>query len=292
MHSIRTKILLFTLIPLFVTLVIIGFLAVLNKQDSERALVINQLDSYRSLLESGELSFESLKDTKKLEVLINEKVQHAEILKKDNVVLYSTQTQTPAERNALIAPSIQDAFDGVETILHISEDSQALLVYISPLIVNNKIVGVLRIDLSNEQTQQRVTQFLIFVLIIVVSSILVCYFLIAILLTSTVLRNIDILTNSTRQIEEGDLNTPVVAQSKDEIGELAETLERMREEVRSSRQSLEEANKYLEAQVSERTVELQSKLDELEHLNRFMIDREIKMVELKERIAQLEKGGV
>jgi nitrate/nitrite-specific signal transduction histidine kinase len=290
MHSIRTKILLFTLIPLLVTLLIIGLVAVLDKQESERSLIINRLDSYRSLLESGTLSFESLKDVAKLEELINEKVEHAEILKKD-AVLYSTQSIPPAERNAVIAPSIDEAFTGIETILHLNENGRPILVYISPLIVNNKIVGVVRIDLSNEQTQKRVTDFLLFVIFIVAASLLICYFLIAILLTNTVLRNIKNLTDSAELLEEGDLNKPIVAQSNDEIGELAETLERMREEVKNSRQSLEDANKDLEKQVADRTVELQSKFDELEHLNRFMIDREIKMVELKEQIAHLKNSG-
>jgi HAMP domain-containing protein len=289
MHSIRTKILLFTLIPLLVTLLIISLVAILDKQESERSLIINRLDSYRSLLESGTLSFESLKNVEKLEELINEKVEHAEILKKD-AVLYSTESTPPAERNVVVSPSIDEAFMGIETILHLNEDGRPILVYVSPLIVNNKIVGVLRIDLSNEQTQKRVMDFLLLVVFIVAASLLICYFLIAILLTSTVLRNIKNLIDSTNLLKEGDLETPIVAQSKDEIGELAETLERMREEVKNSRQSLEEANKYLETQVADRTVELQSKLDELEHLNRFMIDREIKMVELKEKIAHLENN--
>lgn len=288
MNSIRTKIILFTLLPLTVTLILIGYFAILNKQESEQDLITNRLSSYRTLLESGDLSFESLKDSKKLEVLLNEKVQYAEIVKKDHTVLYSTEHRSADEHNTTLVTAIDEAFSGIETTMGIEEDGVSVLVYVSPLIINNKIVGVLRIDLLNEQTNARVYQFTIFVIIIVLVSILVCYFLIAVLLTQTVLNNIDKLKSAAVLLEHGDLDTPIVKTSKDEIGELAETLNKMRKEVKGSRKDLEQANKGLEQLVGQRTQELQTKLAELERLNRFMIDREIKMVELKNEVAQLK----
>jgi nitrate/nitrite-specific signal transduction histidine kinase len=288
MNSIRTKIILFTLLPLTVTLILIGYLAILNKQQSEQDLVINRLSSYRTLLESGDLSFESLKDSKKLEVLLNEKVEYAEILKKDHTVLYSTEQRPSEVHNETLITAIDEAFLGTESTLGILEGDASILVYVSPLIINNKIVGVLRVSLLNEQTNARVYQFAIFVIVIVLASMLVCYFLIAVLLTQTVLNNIDKLKSAATLLEHGDLDTPIVKTSKDEIGELAETLNKMRKEVKESRKDLEQANKDLEQLVNKRTQELQDKLEELERLNRFMIDREIKMVELKKELAALQ----
>jgi nitrate/nitrite-specific signal transduction histidine kinase len=288
MNSIRTKIILFTLLPLTVTLILIGYLAILNKQQSEQDLVINRLSSYRTLLESGDLSFESLKDSKKLEVLLNEKVEYAEILKKDHTVLYSTEQRPSEVHNETLITAIDEAFLGTESTLGLLEGDASILVYVSPLIINNKIVGVLRVSLLNEQTNARVYQFAIFVIVIVLASMLVCYFLIAVLLTQTVLNNIDKLKSAATLLEHGDLDTPIVKTSKDEIGELAETLNKMRKEVKESRKDLEQANKDLEQLVDKRTQELQDKLEELERLNRFMIDREIKMVELKKELAALQ----
>lgn len=289
MNSIRTKIILFTLLPLTVTLILIGYFAILNKQQNEQDLITNRLSSYRVLLESGDLSFESLKDSKKLEVLLNEKVQYAEIVKKDHTVLYSTAQKSSNTHNDSLTTAIDEAFTGIESILGIEKDGASVLVYVSPLIINNKIVGVLHVDMLNEQTNARVYQFTIIVIIIVFASILVCYFLIAVLLTQTVLNNIDKLKSAAVLLEHGDLDTPIVKTSKDEIGELAETLNKMRKEVKGSRKDLEEANKGLEQLVDQRTQELQTKLDELERLNRFMIDREIKMVELKNELSKLRE---
>lgn len=288
MHSIRSKIIAFTLLPLIVTLIVIGFLAIVNKQNNEKDVVANRLISYRLLLETGDLSFESLKDVNKMEVHINEIVKYAEILSKDHTVLYSSKNSDAKNRDEHDAAAINQAFAGIESFSQQLEEGELLLEYFSPLIINDKIVAVLRIELSYERTNQRILQYILFVVAISVVGILSCYIIISLLLTTTVLRNIDKLKAATLLIKEGDLDTPIESPSKDEIGDLASTLEKMRTEVKSSRSKLQTVNEDLEKQVSDRTFELQSKLAELGRLNRFMVDREVKMVELKKRIEELE----
>ena len=48
-------------------------------------------------------------------------------------------------------------------------------------------------------------------------------------------------------------------------------------------------NKLLEQRVQERTTELEEKNAELHRMNRLFVGRELKMVELKEKLAKLEK---
>ena len=48
-------------------------------------------------------------------------------------------------------------------------------------------------------------------------------------------------------------------------------------------------NEDLEQKVNERTAELRETITQLEELNRVFVDRELRMAELKERIAELEK---
>ncbi len=77
-------------------------------------------------------------------------------------------------------------------------------------------------------------------------------------------------------------------------------IEKMNDEIRESKDVLEvrvaartrelqELAESLESQVEERTAELRDKLEELEKMNRLMVGREIRMVEMKERLALAEK---
>jgi PAS domain S-box-containing protein len=56
-------------------------------------------------------------------------------------------------------------------------------------------------------------------------------------------------------------------------------------------ESLRTLTEELEQRISERTVELETKNRDLERLNRLFVDRELRMVELKERIKELESNS-
>ena len=53
---------------------------------------------------------------------------------------------------------------------------------------------------------------------------------------------------------------------------------------------LEKHRLHLEELVNERTAELKTKIDEIERMNSLFVDRELRMVELKEKIRELESG--
>ena len=73
----------------------------------------------------------------------------------------------------------------------------------------------------------------------------------------------------------------------------------MRESIRSQRKELEEYSKNLEGKVAERTMELEKSKEELEgknreleRFNKLTVGREMKMIELKKKIARLEGKSV
>jgi flagellar hook-associated protein FlgK len=65
----------------------------------------------------------------------------------------------------------------------------------------------------------------------------------------------------------------------------------MTEDLEKSRKALEEYSKTLEQKVEQRTGELNSKLEELERMNKLMIGRELKMVEMKKEIEALKQSS-
>jgi GAF domain-containing protein len=87
------------------------------------------------------------------------------------------------------------------------------------------------------------------------------------------------LANSARAYTDRDLNA---VSRIAEFYALASQRKRAEEE-------LHKLNEELEERVKERTAELEAKNAELARLNKIFIGRELRMVELKERIRELEK---
>lgn len=108
-------------------------------------------------------------------------------------------------------------------------------------------------------------------------------------------RPITKLRDAAKEIGKGRLERKIEIRSKDEIGELASAFSQMTKDLRESRIKLEKYSKGLEKQVDERTKELEkskkemeTKVNELEKFGKLSVGRELKMVELKKRVGELE----
>jgi methyl-accepting chemotaxis protein len=95
---------------------------------------------------------------------------------------------------------------------------------------------------------------------------------------------------------QGNSDYEIKVKSNDEIGELANNLNRIFLDLKKSKAELEDYAKNLETKIKERTKELelknieQTKVNEkLEHMNKLMVGRELRMVELKKEIEILKK---
>lgn len=82
------------------------------------------------------------------------------------------------------------------------------------------------------------------------------------------------LKSAMQRVAHGESSVRTAIASRDEFGELSEAFNRMAEELEGNRVSIEK-------KVAERTVEL-------ERMNRIMMDRESKMIELKGKIREFE----
>jgi len=79
---------------------------------------------------------------------------------------------------------------------------------------------------------------------------------------------------------------------KDENGEIQNVV-MIHEDITERKQAeaeLKKLNEELEQRVIERTAEIENKNAELEEINKFFVGREVRMVELKKQIAELEKA--
>jgi len=85
---------------------------------------------------------------------------------------------------------------------------------------------------------------------------------------------LNLLRKASEEIAQGDLTQKVIVKSNDEIGALGHSFNKMAKDLQASQTNIE-------AKINERT-------QQLTKLNRFMTGREIKMIELKKKIEELE----
>lgn len=112
----------------------------------------------------------------------------------------------------------------------------------------------------------------------------------SILLSHTITKPINKLFLAFEKVKNGDYNfTLSPDKTNNEIGKLSETFNKMVDGLKISQQKQQEYQHVLETDVSNRTKELGQKVDELEALNKVMVGREMKMIELKKEIADLKQ---
>lgn len=128
--------------------------------------------------------------------------------------------------------------------------------------------------------RQTLLVFIPFILFTAAAGILLAYSI-----THPILR----LISATQELTKQNFTIRVPENTQDEIGILAKAFNQAATNLEEARKKIEGYNKTLETQVTDRTRELQKKVEELEDLNKLMIGRELKMTELKEEIEKLRQ---
>ncbi|MBN2142635.1 HAMP domain-containing protein [Candidatus Woesearchaeota archaeon] len=129
---------------------------------------------------------------------------------------------------------------------------------------------------------------------IVLIPVLIITLLVAIPFAFRITKPIISLTNASQKISSGELNITIdesIKRGHDEISALALQFDTMREAIKAQKTQLMDYNENLEKKIVQRTKELERKNDELKKINEVAIGRELKMVELKKRITELESGS-
>jgi methyl-accepting chemotaxis protein len=150
------------------------------------------------------------------------------------------------------------------------------------------------VELPAEDAYETVNMAIRLALLVILLSFILTV-LAGIYLSRRITRPIISLRDAAAEIGKGKLDTIIEARSKNEIGELASAFNSMTSDLRKSKKELEKYSKELEKKVKERTAELEkSKKDleaknvDLERFNKLAVGRELKMVDLKKRIRELE----
>jgi methyl-accepting chemotaxis protein len=139
------------------------------------------------------------------------------------------------------------------------------------------------VDATKKNTLQ-VTAY--FALIAFVTSILL--YIIGLIIVKPILRLADKAKNLNKTLDDQTYER-MTTSSNDEIGVLAASFNEMAEGLQVSRKNLKDLNNDLENKVTERTEELSRTMVDLERMNKLMVGRELKMIEMKEEMKKLKE---
>lgn len=121
------------------------------------------------------------------------------------------------------------------------------------------------------------SSFIITVLTILIFAVVVA--LLIFLLLHYVVNPIKQLTSLVKTMASGNLTVRSNISGSDELSQLSAAVDEMADKLEQSKQDLEK-------KVAERTAELEIRSHELERMNKFMVDRELRMAELKKEISK------
>jgi methyl-accepting chemotaxis protein len=169
-----------------------------------------------------------------------------------------------------------------------------------------EVIGFSKITISLDKKREQVKEVMLygfFITFLVTAT----GFLLLFLLSETLTKPLSSLKKGVDIIGRGDLNHRVVVNTKNEIEELAQSFNKMVDNLQQSQIATEKSKQMLEIKVKERTKELQDltgsleekvkektkelqqRINELEKFHNVTVGRELKMIELKKKVEELEK---
>lgn len=120
-------------------------------------------------------------------------------------------------------------------------------------------IGYIHLLVSQERARARLTQFAIVTGMVALLVVLVG-FAITVLLTRSMTKPLRNLATAAREVAQGRLDHQVAVATQDEIGEVAMAFNQMTEQLQASQQEVARYQENLEAQVTERTAQLEATL--------------------------------
>ncbi len=242
-----------------------------------------------SVFESGDLeiikSFVLAENARKfalpdhLEAIINLKSLVDQRLGKNSLLANKLSVyQNSSEIMTEIALRDQAVNNQEAVILATLRQQEVTLTLLRNLIVDNLAANT-----------SRVTRNSVVILIILFSLSLFISVVSGFVISRSISRPITSLMKGMSSFASGDLSKRIEVKTKDEFGELATSFNSMAKELQNYYSGLEDTVAKRTAALSESKKKLEEKLVDIERMNKLMVGRELKMVELKNELGRLEK---
>lgn len=190
-----------------------------------------------------------------------------------------------------IPESATSYIDGtISTKILTEVDGTNVLMVITPVHIGGQRVGIYNIRLSLDTLEKVIAKTQREFLLITLISILVIISILSFSIKITVIDPIKQLLSGMEKIGSDGLDYRVKTKRQDEIGNLFSSFNVMAEKLKDRTEALKREREGLAEKVTQKTKELQEKVDDLEKFNKLTIGRELKMVELKKEIDRLKEA--
>lgn len=195
-------------------------------------------------------------------------------------------------------------------------NNQSVTEIINPLNQGGSHIFSVKYILSHKSLSDRMREVYMQIMLVVIPLIIIA-FLLTFLFVKQITKPLHLLIGAVIKIREGNLDSKIENNTIDEIGQLGSAFNEMTSKLKESytiletkikertkeledergslekkvferTSELEELKNHLEKTIEERTENLNTKLSELEKINKVMVDRELKMIELKKEVINLK----
>lgn len=262
----------------------------------------NMIQAPGTLMNLGLLNYETVSDKEQMTNFVGEEILNALVIGVNKRIFHSMNPEyvgMSIDEIDALSGSLEIKTTGT-TLKRGSDENGAFLTSVTPIYTVDDKTPFLFLYIragTSEIERQRSELVALFIAGSAVCVILTSVAII-LLINSLIFKRISMLSNASNMIREGKLNFTIdkkAKESPDEIGKLALTFDSMRDAIKTQKKKLEDYSQTLEKKVKERTMELEKSKKQLEdynvdleRFNRLAVGRELKMVELKKKIKDLE----
>ena len=175
---------------------------------------------------------------------------------------------------SIISTIIPIIITGILIVLSYQEAISQILMEQKTELIKESEQGLF-LTLNNIKIQVGLTLFIVIVLTLFSN----------ILMTRNLTRPLRNLIKGTKEVAGGNLDYIIKAETKDELGRLVNDFNTMVQQLKKAKMVSEEARASLEI----KTEELRKRVADLERFHELTVGRELKMVELKQKIRELDE---
>ena len=294
--NLQFKLLIAVATIIIVVLVSLGYLTIKTQEEFYQTLFQDSAITLARALDAGIGSKEELKNISKLQsdiyktMWLNSNIVQISISLPTDDGFRVVASNNTSLINTIAIPEYLSSYQEGVILTHILTDIDGKRIFrvITPVHVGGQRVGTYDLRLSLESSEKNITETQNILLFGVLITILIIIYTLSLLIKKTVIVPIKELEKGIKRIGAGDLDYRIDIGGGDEMENLASGLNVMASKLKDRTKDLAREKTHLEEKVKQRTVELQERINELESFHKLTIDRELKMIELKDEIKRLK----